>query len=38
MGGENGSATLISIENNSSVQMNDSVSEEVLRGLYVKLK
>ncbi len=38
LGGENGSATLISIENNSFVQMNDPASEEVLRGLYVKLK
>jgi outer membrane protein assembly factor BamC len=38
LGGENNSATLITIENNSFVQMNDPASEEVLRGLYVKLR
>ena len=38
LGGENNSATLITIENNSFVQMNNSASEEVLRGLYVKLR
>jgi outer membrane protein assembly factor BamC len=38
LGGENSSATLITIENNSFVQMNNPVSEEILRGLYVKLR
>jgi uncharacterized lipoprotein len=38
LSGENNSATLITIENNSFVQMNNSASEEVLRGLYVKLR
>jgi outer membrane protein assembly factor BamC len=38
LGGENSSSTLITIENNSFVQMNDPASEEVLRGLYVKLR
>jgi outer membrane protein assembly factor BamC len=38
LGGENNSATLITIENNSFVHMNDPASEEVLRGLYVKLR
>ena len=38
LGGENGSATLITIENNSFVQMNNPTSEEILRGLYVKLR
>jgi uncharacterized lipoprotein len=38
LGGDNGSATLITVENNSFVQMNDSASEEILRGLYVKLR
>jgi len=37
-GGESSSATLITIENNSFVQMNDHASEEILRGLYVKLR
>ena len=38
LGGENNSATLSTIENNSFVHMNDPASEEVLRGLYVKLR
>lgn len=38
LGGSNGSATLITVENNSFVQMNNPAAEEVLRGLYVKLK
>jgi len=38
LGGENNSATLITIENNSFVQMDSPASEEILRGLYVKLR
>ena len=38
LAGENSSATLITIENNSFVQMNNPASEEILRGLYVKLR
>jgi len=38
LGGEKGEATLITIENSSFTQMKTSASEELLRGLYVKLR
>ena len=37
-GGEKGDSTLITIEDNSFTQIQTSASDEVLRGLYVKLK
>ena len=35
---DQGKATLITIENNSYTRVNTPASEEVLRGLYVKLR
>jgi outer membrane protein assembly factor BamC len=37
-GGDNGESTLIIIEDNSFVQIQTLASDEILRGLYVKLK
>ena len=38
LGGEKGESTLIIIENNSFTQMKTPASEELIRGLYVKLR
>ncbi len=38
LGGEKGEVTIITIENNSFTQMKTPASEELLRGLYVKLR
>jgi len=38
LGGEKGESTLITIENNSFVQIKTPASEELLRGLYVNLR
>ena len=37
-GGDNGESTLVIIEDNSFVHLQTLASDEILRGLYVKLK
>ena len=37
-GGDNGESTIVIIEDNSFVQIQTLASDEILRGLYVKLK
>jgi len=37
-GGDNGESTLIKVEDDAFVQIQSLASDEILRGLYVKLK